>query len=248
MAFAAAMIVACAEKNAELETLKDAPVFDAVTESFGDTKTSLDGNNRVVWTKEDEIAIFQGFSIADEYHVTESSADTGTASFTLASDNSNKNNKKIKINQIKIIKKINKRKIVVPEAKNNKQKKAITVITPARETKENSKNLKKIKKKNQEEKKEKTNNRIRIILKIKKKTTINNRLLRKLKMKIMRKNNHLHRQQKLLLLLRLILRKKQMRKQPLKEDTPKMIKVSLMKKRKPEKWHIAIFPKMQAVY
>lgn len=92
MAFAAAMIVACAEKNAELETLKDAPVFDAVTESFGDTKTSLDGNNRVVWTKEDEIAIFQGFSIADEYHVTESSAETGTASFTLASDNSNKNN------------------------------------------------------------------------------------------------------------------------------------------------------------
>lgn len=92
MAFAAAMIVACAEKNAELETLKDAPVFDAVTESFGDTKTSLDGNNRVVWTKEDEIAIFQGFSIADEYHVTESSAATGTASFTLASDNSNKNN------------------------------------------------------------------------------------------------------------------------------------------------------------
>ncbi len=92
MAFAAAMIVACAEKNAELETLKDAPVFDAVTESFGDTKTSLDGNNRVMWTKEDEIAVFQGFSIADEYHVTESSAETGTASFTLASDNSNKNN------------------------------------------------------------------------------------------------------------------------------------------------------------
>lgn len=93
MAFAATMIVACAEKNAGPEiTRKDAPVFEAVTEGFGDTKTSLDGNNRVVWSKEDEIAIFQGFSIADEYHVTESSAETGTASFTLASDNSNKNN------------------------------------------------------------------------------------------------------------------------------------------------------------
>ena len=93
MALTAIMLASCAEKEADLSNLQEeSPVFEAVTEGFGDTKTSLDSENMVIWSKDDHLAIFQGFSIADEYQVKVSSAGKGSASFTLASDNSNMNN------------------------------------------------------------------------------------------------------------------------------------------------------------
>lgn len=93
IAFAASLLIACAEESADFNRLQEGkPVFEAETEGFADTRTSLTADNKVVWSKSDRLAIFQGFSIADEYQVTESSAGSGNASFTLASDNSNKNN------------------------------------------------------------------------------------------------------------------------------------------------------------
>ena len=46
------------------------PAFTAQIEEFGaGTKTALAGGNSVVWSAADQIAIFQGTSVADKYHI-----------------------------------------------------------------------------------------------------------------------------------------------------------------------------------
>ena len=46
------------------------PAFTAQIEVFGaGTKTSLAGGNSVVWSAADQLAIFQGTSVADKYHI-----------------------------------------------------------------------------------------------------------------------------------------------------------------------------------
>ena len=66
-----ALSVACQQ-----ETTPESPVqktdteFSSSLESFdGSTKTSMTEDKSIVWTKGDQIAIFQGATVADTYQV-----------------------------------------------------------------------------------------------------------------------------------------------------------------------------------
>ncbi len=66
--------------------------FVASLECFdGPTKTSMTEENSIVWTKGDQIAIFQGATVADTYQVKEQCDGTSSGIFTLISDNSEVN-------------------------------------------------------------------------------------------------------------------------------------------------------------
>lgn len=68
------------EKLVPTEVMQDG--FHAETECFGeDTKTALDQNNSVVWSKGDQIAIFQGSSIADLFEIASSSVGKTAGTF-----------------------------------------------------------------------------------------------------------------------------------------------------------------------
>ena len=59
----------------------EGPAFTAQIEVFGaGTKTALEGGNSVVWSAADQLAIFQGTSVADKYQVDDASVggDNGT--------------------------------------------------------------------------------------------------------------------------------------------------------------------------
>ena len=59
------------------------PEFTARIEEFApETKTALDGNS-VVWSAEDQIAIFQGFAAADKYQVSEACVGTADGTFNI---------------------------------------------------------------------------------------------------------------------------------------------------------------------
>ena len=79
MALAAVVSAGC--QREEIVPLEDFG-FTAVMEDFdGDTRTSLDMNNSVVWSEGDEIAIFQGKTSASRYRVSSSSVGSTVASF-----------------------------------------------------------------------------------------------------------------------------------------------------------------------
>ena len=87
------MSVACQQ-----ETTPESPVqktdeeFVSSLESFdGSTKTSMTEDNSIVWTKGDQIAIFQGATVADTYQVKDQCDGTASGIFTLVSDNSEVN-------------------------------------------------------------------------------------------------------------------------------------------------------------
>ena len=88
-----ALSVACQQ-----ETTPESPVqktdaeFSSSLESFdGSTKTSMTEDNSIVWTKGDQIAIFQGATVADTYQVKDQCDVTASGIFTLISDNSEVN-------------------------------------------------------------------------------------------------------------------------------------------------------------
>ncbi len=63
--------------------------FDASIEIFESlTKTSMTPTRNVVWSSDDQLAIFQGNTLADKYQVSESSVGSPNGSFSLVSDNS----------------------------------------------------------------------------------------------------------------------------------------------------------------
>ena len=88
-----ALSVACQQENApgspEQKTGAD---YLASLECFdGPTKTSMTEDNGIVWTKGDQIAIFQGATVADTYQVKDQCDGTASGIFTLVSDNSEVN-------------------------------------------------------------------------------------------------------------------------------------------------------------
>ena len=87
------MSVACQqENNPESPVQKTDAEFSSSIESFdGSTKTSMTEDNSIVWTKGDQIAIFQGATVADTYQVKDQCDGTASGIFTLVSDNSEVN-------------------------------------------------------------------------------------------------------------------------------------------------------------
>ena len=88
-----ALSVACQQENTpgspEQKTGAD---YLASLECFdGPTKTSMTEDNGIVWTKGDQIAIFQGATVADTYQVKDQCDGTASGIFTLVSDNSEVN-------------------------------------------------------------------------------------------------------------------------------------------------------------
>lgn len=77
-------IAGCQQEFIESEPGKQEPaVFICETEEFNtDTKTSLNSNRSVVWCAGDQLAIFQGSTIADKYQVRDSDAGSTNASFS----------------------------------------------------------------------------------------------------------------------------------------------------------------------
>ena len=62
------------------------PEFSASIEAFdAETKTALAGGNTVVWSAEDQIAIFQGSAAADKYQVSEACVGTADGTFGIVS-------------------------------------------------------------------------------------------------------------------------------------------------------------------
>ena len=88
-----ALSVACQqENNPESPVQKTDAEFSSSIESFdGSTKTSMTEDNSIVWTKGDQIAIFQGATVADTYQVKDQCDGTASGIFTLVSDNSEVN-------------------------------------------------------------------------------------------------------------------------------------------------------------
>lgn len=82
---AALSLTACQQEN--FEPIEDL-VFSATIEEFGGlTKTSLNSANSVVWSENDEIAIFQGWTLPSQFRVLSSSVGSTTASFDEISSN-----------------------------------------------------------------------------------------------------------------------------------------------------------------
>ena len=88
-----ALSVACQQENTpESPVQKTDAEFTSSLESFDSpTKTSMTEDNGIVWTKGDQIAIFQGATVADTYQVKDQCDGTASGIFTLVSDNSEVN-------------------------------------------------------------------------------------------------------------------------------------------------------------
>mgnify|MGYP006932894699 CR=1 FL=1 len=75
----ATMLVAACQREEICQTRR----YSAVTEGFETTRTSLDEDNRVLWSAGDEIAIFENKDMPSRYQVAESSAGQPSAEFFL---------------------------------------------------------------------------------------------------------------------------------------------------------------------
>lgn len=83
------MAVALAGCQETIVLSEKVETFEAITEGFeGNTKTSIDNQKNIQWSENDQLAIFQGCSIADKYQVTAETAGTGNGTFELIADNS----------------------------------------------------------------------------------------------------------------------------------------------------------------
>lgn len=84
-----AIACSCQKSIENINNVDEIEQFIAEIETIsGKTKTAMDDNNNIVWTESDQLAIFQGYNIADRYQVTKESVGTGNGNFTLISDNS----------------------------------------------------------------------------------------------------------------------------------------------------------------
>ena len=88
-----ALSVACQQENTPESPVQktDAEFFSSLESFDGSTKTSMTEDNSIVWTKGDQIAIFQGATVADTYQVKDQCDGTASGIFTLVSDNSEVN-------------------------------------------------------------------------------------------------------------------------------------------------------------
>lgn len=85
----AVALAGCQESMENIVLSEKTQTFEAITEGFeGNTKTSIDNQKNIQWSENDQLAIFQGCSIADKYQVTAETAGTGNGTFELIADNS----------------------------------------------------------------------------------------------------------------------------------------------------------------
>ena len=88
-----ATIVGCQEVIEELSPAENAEVFKAEIENLGGlTKTQMDSERNIRWSEGDQLAIFQGNSVANQYEVTAETAGTTEGVFTLKQNNSDQTN------------------------------------------------------------------------------------------------------------------------------------------------------------
>lgn len=84
---AALIAVACQNEIPTQSNQDNGTNFKAATETVeAGSKTSMDADLNIYWSSNDQLAIFQGFNIADKYQVTEKTAGTGYGEFTLITD------------------------------------------------------------------------------------------------------------------------------------------------------------------
>ena len=85
----AVALAGCQESMGNIVLSEKPQTFEAITEGFeGNTKTSVDNQKNILWSENDQLAIFQGCSIADKYQVTAETTGTGNGTFELVADNS----------------------------------------------------------------------------------------------------------------------------------------------------------------
>lgn len=80
LAAVAAVFAGCQKPELEVAPVEVKDAFTASVENFDATKTALDGNH-VVWSAADQLAIFQGFGVADLYEIADASAGSSSAKF-----------------------------------------------------------------------------------------------------------------------------------------------------------------------
>lgn len=80
LAAVAAVFAGCQKPELEVAPVEVKEAFTATVEEFGQTKTALEGNH-VVWSAEDQLAIFQGFGVADQYEIADAYAGSSSAKF-----------------------------------------------------------------------------------------------------------------------------------------------------------------------
>lgn len=77
----ASMVMACQQNQIDVQQVVD-DVFYAAIENNEQTRTTLDENNNVMWSANDQLTIFKKSSINSKYQVTSSSAGKTTGTFT----------------------------------------------------------------------------------------------------------------------------------------------------------------------
>ena len=77
----ALMVMACQQNQIDVQQMED-DVFYAAIENDDQTRTTLDENNNVMWSANDQLTIFKKSSINSKYQVASSSAGKTTGTFT----------------------------------------------------------------------------------------------------------------------------------------------------------------------
>lgn len=86
----AAVLVSC--QKAEYNSAYESDIFTASIDEFGtQTRTAMTYDRQVVWSIEDQLAIFQGKTVANQYKLKENYAGSSNASFKLVSENTSVN-------------------------------------------------------------------------------------------------------------------------------------------------------------
>ena len=84
-----ALLLAGCQKPEFVDPVGDNSLFEACTEAFeGQTRTSMNSKNQVVWSDGDRLSIFQGSSLADQYELKSTGNGSYNGSFKwVSSDN-----------------------------------------------------------------------------------------------------------------------------------------------------------------
>lgn len=100
LASLAAIAVGCqVESMTDVPVVEGTVVYKAVTEAYAPaTKTSMTADKEVVWSANDEIAVFQGVGTYDLFKVTNSSVGQTQADFTLVTDRETTSNEVLPCN------------------------------------------------------------------------------------------------------------------------------------------------------
>lgn len=79
----------CQSEVTDIVTI-NGPEFQATVESFEDaTRTSMTTDRKIIWSKGDLLAVFQGRTMADKYRLTDQTAGTGQGKFSIVSQGDN---------------------------------------------------------------------------------------------------------------------------------------------------------------